>query len=114
MRAIRRTNRRLLVGVVILVGKLGQHVRRVTVTGIGKATQLGSVATLARQLDKLIYSVAAAGVRETTQLLHVTSLARQLNQLVDGISIPVRGPHPQVRQLRFSHAAHPSPHSAPA
>jgi hypothetical protein len=76
---------------VMPLSKLSQHIGRVAVAGIGKATQLGHVSPLAGQLDKLIRSVRAAAVRETTQLVHVTPLARQLNELVDGVSVSACG-----------------------
>ena len=44
--------------VVTLVRKVGQHVGRIAVASIGKATQLLHVAPLACQLDKLIHGVS--------------------------------------------------------
>jgi hypothetical protein len=87
----RQSQRRLIGDVVLIVGKLDQHVCRVAATGAGKSDAIVSVAALAGQLDKLVNSVPAAGIRETTQFLRATSLTRQLDELIHRVSILLRG-----------------------
>jgi hypothetical protein len=100
----RRRKHPLLAVVVLPVGKLGQYVGRITATAISQASQLVSVAPLARQLNELVDGITAAVIGKTAQLIHVTPLARQLDELVNGVSVTGRRTRPQVQQIPISHA----------
>jgi hypothetical protein len=114
MSGARRRRKHPLPAVVVLpLGKLGQYVGRITATAISQASQLVSVAPLARQLNELVDGITAAVIGKTAQLIHVTPLARQLDELVNGVSVTGRGARPQVQQILISHARTLHPGSAP-
>ncbi|WP_185972395.1 hypothetical protein [Georgenia yuyongxinii] len=81
-----------LSGLALLV----QHLGCIAAACVGKATQLGRVATLASKLDQLIHRIAAACVGKATQLGRVATLASKLDQLIDCVSVSTRCKGPQL------------------
>ena len=73
MSGARRRRKHPLPAVVVLpVGKLGQYVGRITATVISQASQLVSVAPLARQLNELVDGITAAVIGKRAQLIQDT------------------------------------------
>lgn len=86
-----------------LVVELGEHVRRILVTGGSEATKLHTVAALASQFHQDVGGVAAAVVCQPSKLVEVAALAGQLDQLSDGVAVALLGQSPQLAEVGISH-----------